>query len=390
MLEEVIEEFLSDKGPSALVLRETLQPVEGQNAPFCAPTFAPPKERREEKSESLVLGKKEEMWGGVLRNAVIVDTVESQANRMERILKEKYPELVPQVILKIKRKKEVEPIKINLLDLGHRIADALIRFSSDLKGKIDEVLREFSEGNHLPLALISPTSLIFGFWDSRESGVKWPRLLRSEIWAYNVLQLSRKGTYKPAIMEKFKPEEEWKIYTELLETGDLGKELQSMSEEEKSRVLSSIGLSSCPWPEMTNIFKLADDGKIERIASLHLVGLRSLTARDNDRKTNLLRKYILGLSLVLMTYPQDYNLRQGCLLTRKENPIFEKVYPDRKPQPLNIEHDEALKLTRKVIEELNKEGLSLEKLEVNVDFPKERVKKEIEQARKKGGKEEEK
>ena len=218
-----------------------------------------------------------------------------------------------------------------------------------------------------------------------------PRLLRSEIWAYNVLQLSRKGTYRPAIMEKFKPEDEWKIYTELLETGDLGEKLQSMSEEEKNRVLSSIGLSSCPWPEMTNIFRLADDGKIERIASLHLVGLRSLTARDNGRKTNLLRKYILGLSLVLMTYPQDYNLRQGCLLTRKENPTFEKVYPDRKPQPLDVRHDEALEFTRKVIEELEKEGLSLEKLEVDVDFPKERVEMEIELAkkreRKKRGKE---
>jgi len=374
-LREEVEELLRDDGPSALVLREILQPAEGPDAPFCAPTFAPPEEleREERRSEPLVLGKgKEEMWGGDLRNAVIVDTVESQANRMEKILKEKYPELVPQIILKMKTKKG-DPIEINLLDLGHRIADGLIRFSG-LRSRIDDALQKFTRGNHLPLALISPTSLIFGFWDSRETGAKWPRLLRSEIWAYNVLQLSRKGIYKPAVMEKFRPEDEWKIYTEELDTGALGEKLEEMGDEkERKEYLSSMGLSSCPWPEMTNLFRLADNGRIERIASLHLVGLRSISAEDS-RKTDLLRKYILGLSLVLMTYPQRYDLRQGCLLVRKENPTFEKVYPDGKCQPLDVKHEEVLEFTRGVVEELKKEGMFPEKPEeFDMDFSRERV-----------------
>jgi CRISPR-associated protein Csb1 len=380
VLEKEVEELLKDDGPSALVLKETLEPIEGPDAPFCAPTFAPPtREEKKEKSEPLLIGKKEEMWEGGTRNAVIVDTVESQANRLETLLKEKYPELVPQVILRINTKGE--PVKINLLDLGHRVADALIRFSK-LKEGINKALEEFRKRNHLPLAQISPTSLIFGFWDSRETGIKWPRLLRSEIWAYNVLQLSRKGQYVPAVMKEFKPEEEWKVYTELLGVEAFKKEYDEMGEKEFQDALSSIGLSSIPWPEMTNTFRLADGGRIERIVSLHLVGLRSLSAMNDEEKTNLLQKYILGLSLVLMTCPQDYNLRQGCLLMRKGSPTFEKVYPDGRRFPLNIKHDEALEFTRRAVEELKRKlGISFEKLEVDVDFSEERVEEEIKSAK---------
>jgi len=317
---------------------------------------------------------------------VIVDTVESQANRLEVLFKERYPDLVPQVVLKIKTKGE--PIEINLLDMGHRVADGLVRFSQ-LKGEIDEAFKEFQKGNHLPLARISPTSLIFGFWDSRETGTKWPRLLRSEIWAYNVLQLSRKGQYVPALTREFKPQDEWKVYTEQLGIEEFEKVKEEEGEDKLKEVLSSIGLSSVPWPQMNNAFRLADGGRIERIASLHLVGLRSIKVKNekgeiDKEKTERLRKYILGLSLVLITYPQNYNLRQGCLLRRKGNPTFEKVYPDGRSLPLHITHEEALEFARETVEDVKRIGISFEKRELSVEFSRERVQEEIEKAEKRG------
>ena len=60
----------------------------------------------------------------------IVDTVGSQANRMEPLFKKKngqdnsYSRLVPQIEIKAGNK------TVNVLDAGHRAADAIVRYSS--------------------------------------------------------------------------------------------------------------------------------------------------------------------------------------------------------------------------------------------------------------------
>jgi CRISPR-associated protein Csb1 len=119
----------------------------------------------------------------VQRNGTLiatVDSVQSQANRIEPLFKTELAELVPQIHIKGKVR------TVNLLDLPHRIADATIRLSS-LEDKVEEVLAAFYKGDALPLAKFAPTSLIFGAWDSRgNAAIKIRRIITSMIKAEDV------------------------------------------------------------------------------------------------------------------------------------------------------------------------------------------------------------
>src|SRR5690606_42035671 len=90
-LKELVARWLDPKGPVALVRREYLMPVEGRDAVFFPPTYAV--EKNPYNVDELSDGTK----GGT------VDSVGSQANRMEPLCKEG-PELralVPQIEIEL-------------------------------------------------------------------------------------------------------------------------------------------------------------------------------------------------------------------------------------------------------------------------------------------------
>src|SRR6185437_8033439 len=126
------------------------------------------------------------------KNVCLIDSVGSQANRMEPLFKEdEYAALVPQVTIKAGEK------IVNLLEAGHRAGDAIVRCTAlqeDLEAAFKAVLRGDSE----PLAKIAPTSLVFGVWDSRNTQAKLPRLIASTIRGYDVQKLTRSAQYVPA------------------------------------------------------------------------------------------------------------------------------------------------------------------------------------------------
>src|SRR5438552_17155021 len=167
---QVLEQFdswLKDDSPvAALVMRQWLVPVEGKDAVIFPPTYASPE------------GKRPEDWLGYNidrlddgSSVCQIDSVGSQANRMEPIFKcERYSKLVPQVIIEAGNK------KVNLLDAGHRAADAIVRFS-DLADELEKAFHALQDqGNAELLAKIAPTSLVFGAWDSRGIQAKMPRI----------------------------------------------------------------------------------------------------------------------------------------------------------------------------------------------------------------------
>ena len=89
----------------------------------------------------------------------------------------------------------------NLLDVGHRIADGAVRFSG-LREEVTtaiEALRD--KANAGPLAKLAPTSLIFGFWDSRPETTmyKFGRMLSSTIRATNVDIVKRSAQFNPSL-----------------------------------------------------------------------------------------------------------------------------------------------------------------------------------------------
>ena len=131
-------------------------------------------------------------------------------------------------------------------------------------------------------------------------------------------------------------------------------DLDVFTEEEKAKAegdstspLASRGFVHQPVSKRENIRGggIADGG-IRRDATLGIAALRHLHAGSNAEKTRVLRRYILGLSLVAFTVPLDTYLRQGCTLVldpdaKKPRDLVE-VYADGKCLPCEITHDAVL------------------------------------------------
>jgi CRISPR-associated protein Csb1 len=341
-VKEIVGELLSEDGPSAVVLTEELEPAEGRSSVFFPPTYA--SERKGEKPRYALTEE------GPL-STVVVDSVESQANRLEQLFKkEGYRELVPQIWIKI-RTAEGKELKVNLLDVSHRIADALVR-CSELAEEVERALERFKyEGDATDIARLSPTSLLFGFWDSRKTGVKAPRLLRSEIRAWKVKEVVRYAQFSPALLKEFRPEKEMVVYQQLEPFKKLFEEKFGGDEKKFKDWLVNAGFSSVPVSETKIVggVVLDEDGGIERTASLHLVGIRAFGGKAGE----WLRRYLLVLGLVALTAPQDYDLRQGCLLVRKEGEgrVIQKVYKDGRRVEIELRHEEVLQYAREVARE---------------------------------------
>jgi CRISPR-associated protein Csb1 len=280
MVLETVDQLYAS-GAVALSLKETLRPVSG-NIIF-PPTYAPPQGAEKRSAYDI----------SQTRNGKIcsVDSLGSQANRMEAVFLEPgYRHLVPQVSVKAG-----EQVEANLLIMGHRLADAAIRFS-DLHDRITEAFLAFRDkGNAAPIAKIGPTSLVFGVWDSRETHAKIPRLINSIIRAYDVEELTRSAQY----FATFKYQ-------------DVG-----FGEKDKKDA-SMVGLADAPSAGTHG--GILVHGQILREAQLNMSALMSLRGSD-DQETDMLRRYVLGLALVAMLAPRVHDLRQGCLLVSdQENP----------------------------------------------------------------------
>jgi CRISPR-associated protein Csb1 len=269
-----------DSDVAALVMREWLEPVEGKDAIIFPPTYAKPERVRDDDWIGYNID------GDGDSSVCLIDSVGSQANRMEPIFKRpRYQHLVPQVSIK------AGDSEIHLLDAGHRAADAIVRFSS-LRKEFEDAFTQLRAGDAEPLAKLAPTSLVFGVWDSRGTQVKVPRLVRSVIRAFNVRVLHRSAQYVPAI-------------------NYVGKGLldEPANKIEQDR-LAELGLSHRPASWTHGGVQVL--GEIRRDATLNLSALRTLAAGRRDPLP--VRRYILGLALVSFTAPPESFLREGCQL----------------------------------------------------------------------------
>lgn len=244
-------------GPVALTIRQELQPVLGDGAVFFPPTFAAAE------------GSKEAPDYLIDEGVALVDTLGSRANRMEPLFKtEPYASLVPQARVRVGKR------EVNLLDAGHRAADALVRFSekwSDLKRAFEDIR---DRGHATMLARLAPTSIVFGAWDSRDTQAKLPRLVGSTIRAEGV----RKYTRSAQFFSSFEKEE----------IEDLG----------PAKALSDVGLNHAPSGRGPGGVTAL---KIRRDAVLNLVALRALRATP-EAESRKLQRYMLGCRLPRDSY----------------------------------------------------------------------------------------
>lgn len=317
MSESRFEAWLGDTGevPAAVVLREHLSPVEGKDGVFFPPTFAAAENSREFPGGYNI----DTFADG--RNVCLIDSVGSQANRIEPMFAEaEYAGLVPQIVI------EAGDRKVSLLEAGHRAGDAIVR-CSELQQELKDAFQALKRGNAVPLAKLAPTSLVFGVWDSRDTQAKAPRLLAASIRAWDVDRLTRSAQYNPAI--------------EYVEEGLL----EDTEDKDALKAYSERGFRHVP-ASATHGGVIAR-GDIRREVTLHLAALRLLRGTTPD-ETKALRGYLLGLALVAFTRPAVGYLRQGCnlVLDGQKPPESKLVFANGRRDDAGVTHQMALDFAR--------------------------------------------
>lgn len=333
------DHYLQDDGPAALVIREYLMPVEGTDGVLFPPTFA---------AGGGFAGGYNIDDGPNGENVCLVDSVGSQANRIEPMFaEEKYRNLIPQIVVQAGEK------EINILDAGHRAGDALVRCSS-LQEELQEAFKHGLKGDAERMAKIAPTSLVFGVWDSRDTQAKMPRLIASTIRAFNVRRLTRSAQFNPA--------------TEFVNEGLLEEPADKASKD----AYAERGFIHVP-ASASHGGVLATGG-IRRDATLGLAALRLLTAGKDAERTLALRRYVLGLALTAFTHNPSGYLRQGCLLVLDPDKPRElvEVYANGKRAPVEIDHEKDALVYAAAAAEAFGVGESR-----TVPFDKERAKKDV-------------
>ncbi|MBC6442184.1 MAG: type I-U CRISPR-associated protein Cas7 [Rhodobacteraceae bacterium] len=320
------------QGPVALVLCQHLLPVEGTGGVIFPPTYAPPKEGGDRKYPYDI----SETPEGEL--VAMIDSVGSQANRIEPIFRAgpdatepRIPELVPQIDITIPypKKKDSnegsnENRSVSIFDVGHRLGDAIIRCTKlrEQAHNAFELLRV--RGDATGIARLAPTSLVFGAWDSRDTGAKLPRLLQSVIRARDVAPLKRSAQYTPAI--------------DYAETEAFSEEEVEEAEKNTGDNLAQRGYVHVPATGTHG--GVIARGPITRTVTVNLIALRRLQGDDTD----LLRRYVLGLTLVAATEEPDGFLRAGCLLVPDtDNPAqWQTVARNGTRTPVELTRDAVL------------------------------------------------
>lgn len=334
------DHYLQFDGPAALVIREPLMPVEGHDGVLFPATYA----AAEEKSKFPGGYNIDEFPDG--RNICLIDSVGSQANRIEPMFaEEKFRHLVPQLTVSLGEK------QITIFEAGHRAGDALMR-CTELQKPINEAFLAAIKGNADPLAKLAPTSLVFGVWDSRDTQAKMPRLVASTIRAYDVRRLHRSAQYVPATEY---------VKENLLEDATDAAEKKAYAERGFIHV-----------PAAWNHGGIQATGGIRRDATLSLAALRTLRAADPTR-TQALQRYILGLALTAFTANSAGYLRQGCLLVQDPEKPRElvEVLPTGERRPCEITPKDALAFATEAAKEF---GVGKSQ---TVDFDKSLAKQDV-------------
>lgn len=188
----------------ALTLQDLEQAVAGHAAAFRCVTeyqpaggvgdkvFPPTHEKGEYAVEKRVSD------GGQTVDCVLLDSVQSQANRMELALLDARRAgriELPLVTVAFDDERLRRKFTVTSLEAPHRLADALLRdslfegviFRKSVKGRI---LDRAEVGNATGLFGLCPTALVFGIWDSTGPrgglGAKFQRALVSEMVGFGV------------------------------------------------------------------------------------------------------------------------------------------------------------------------------------------------------------
>jgi CRISPR-associated protein Csb1 len=365
---------------AAFRCRRRLQPAGGEGDKVFPPTFAGAvyaiEQRRLPGREAPV-------------TCVLLDSVQSQANRMELALQEAVDAgriRLPLVVVDFSEHGPTGDVeadeqagrlvdavgKITSLQAPHRLADAIFRDSERegvefRKSEIGKALNTVNLANATPLFQLCPTALLFGMWDSTGPkgglGPKFERSIVSEIVGIgaevgDLLRGVRRDPLdiRAAVKVLKNADGSWKV----------------ADPKAKGVVApSKINHSSVPYPERRD--QKADDNYYagttieyaEQTTTLSLICLRRLrfpiNGKTNDELDQTARTVLaaLGLCGATLAFEAGVDLRSRSLLWPDGPMVWELLErPGTSPRAFELTCERAIALLNEAVDAARQSGLT--------------------------------
>lgn len=380
---ELILDVLRDAvagGAAAFRCRRRFQPAGGPGDKVFPPTFAGAvyaiEQRRIPGREAPV-------------TCVLLDSVQSQANRMECALQAAVDAGRLKLPLIVVDFSEHDPTgdldadeaagrlidkvgRVTSLQVPHRLADAILRdseldgqpFRKSPKGK---ALDTVSAVNATPLFELCPTALLFGMWDSHGPkgglGPKFERAIVSEIVGVGaeVGDLRRGVRRDPLEVSK---------NVLVLQATDRSLQEVAAGKAPGAKRPSELGHSSVPFPEQrerkteNNYYDGVTVEYAEQTTTLSLICLRRLRfplGGQVDPEVDVAARTVLaalGLAAATLAFEAGTDLRSRCLLWPDGPMIWELLNrPGVEPQRYGLTSDGAISLFNGAVALAREKGL---------------------------------
>lgn len=292
--------------------------------------------------------------------AVLIDSVQSQANRLEQVLLQAIDTnqiALPMLYL------EVGGRRITSLDAPHRVYDAF--FWDALKD--GQAFRESEIGRAFVAAQprcaqklfeYAPTALLFGAWDSRAGGLRGARFARaieSEIIALDAeVGVRTSSRICPVGIKKVS------TYRGRTESYTLREDeaIRDSKENPVTVTITELGHSNIP-PRVEGPGGITAT-EIVQTAVISLTQLRQLRFGE-EAASNIARATLAAIGLVALTRQLDsgYALRSRCHLIPMEHPVFELIgNRANELRIVKIDAKEAEKLLVSCVEAAQGSGLA--------------------------------
>ncbi|HMS83194.1 MAG TPA: type I-U CRISPR-associated RAMP protein Csb1/Cas7u [Nitrospira sp.] len=342
----------------------TLEPAGGPGDKVFPPTHSVDERRATTRYAS-----EKRRIGGHEVECVLLDSVQSQANRMEealQILWENKKIALPVISVDFSAAAQDVGV-VTSLTAPHRVADALLRDSllNNTLFRLSDIGRSFTDAtpkNAAPLFKVCPTGLVFGLWDSTGPrgglGSKFARTLTSEIMGvgatFGVKTSSRVDpagiiTKAAEVFVAADPNERWTHNPELArqENGNpvkLG----------DGRV-SEVNHSNIPPTIDTLAGGVTIDYALHTVV-LSLAALRKLSFGNGNIEARTVLA-ALGVLAVLAAESRGHDLRSRCLLVPKEGKALtlQVVQRDGTTKSLTLDLEEAIALFNAAVAVLPKD-----------------------------------
>ena len=321
-----------------------------------------------------------------LSTAVLLDSVASQANRAELALLEGWErgELVfPVPYVDFADAGEVpEYDKLTVLEAPHRLADAIFRDS--LMGgtlfRLSDIGRAITDAtprNATDLFRYSPTSLLFGMWDSTGPkgglGSKFQRAYVSEIVGFDAAIGRKVGSrIDPLQIERVASED--RVFNSA-DPGEVWTDDPAQAETDRKGVPvpASRGSASgeAGQPSKINhgnivpsIDRLAGGVTISKAVQTTVISfaaLRRLRFRGFDREVETVARTAiaaLGIAAIAYQYENDFDLRSRCLLLPAHAPCLELLRRDGSAaEAVDVDRGNAARILARAQEAAGQSGI---------------------------------